>query len=49
MFEEIIRLAKENHVNRIELTSRKEREKARKIYLDYGMSIKDTDLFELEL
>ena len=49
MFEEIIKIAKENNINRIELTSRKEREIARKIYLDYGMTIRDTDLFELEI
>ena len=49
MFEEIIRLAKDNGINRIELTSRKERVAARKIYFDYGMSVKDTDLFILDL
>ena len=49
MFEEIIRIAKENKVNRIELTSKKERVEARKIYLDYKMTIKDTDLFVLDI
>ena len=49
IFERVIELAKEKNINRIELTSRKERISARKIYLDYGMKIRDTDLFELEL
>ena len=49
IFEKIIEIAKNNNIDRIELTSRKERETARKIYLDYGMVIKDTDLFVLDL
>ena len=49
IFEKILQIAKDNNINRIELTSRKERIAARKIYLDYGMTIKDTDLFVLEL
>ena len=49
LFEEILKLAKDNNINRIELTSRKDRTSARKIYLDYGMTIKDTDLFILDL
>ena len=49
MFEEVLKLAKENNINRIELTSRKDRIEARKMYLDYGMEIKDTDLFIKEL
>lgn len=49
IFEKIIEIAKENDINYIELTSRKERTAARSIYLDYGMKIKDTDLFILEL
>lgn len=45
MFEEVLRIAKEDNIDYIELTSRKERETARKIYQEYGMTIKDTDLF----
>ena len=45
MFEEVLRIAKEDNIDYIELTSRKEREAARKIYQEYGMTIKDTDLF----
>lgn len=45
MFEEVLRIAKEDNIDYIELTSRKEREVARKIYQEYGMTIKDTDLF----
>lgn len=49
MFEEIIKIAKEDNIDLIELTSRKERIDARNIYLDYGMQIKDTDIFVKEL
>ena len=49
IFEKILEIAKENNINCIELTSRKERISARKIYMDYGMTIKDTDFFVLEL
>ena len=49
LFEEIIKIAKDNNINRIELTSRKERVEARKIYLDYKMTIRDSDLFVLDL
>ena len=45
MFEELLNIAKENNIDYIELTSREERTAARKMYLDYGMTIKDTDLF----
>ena len=49
IFEKIIEIAKENGIDSIELTSNKKRTIARKIYLDYGMIIKDTDLFIKEL
>ena len=49
MFEKVIELAKENNIDNIELTSNKERIDARKMYLDYGMVIKDTDYFILQL
>lgn len=49
MFEKVIELAKENKIDNIELTSNKERIDARKMYLDYGMVIKDTDYFILQL
>ena len=49
MFEKVIELAKENNIDNIELTSNKERINARKMYLDYKMAIKDTDVFVLHL
>lgn len=49
MFEKIIEIAKENNIDYLELTSRKERKEARKMYLDYGMNIRDTDVFIKEL
>lgn len=49
IFEKVITIAKENNINYIELTSKKERIRARKIYLEHGMTIKDTDYFILEL
>lgn len=45
MFEKIVELAKENHINYIELTSNKDRVAARRLYLNCGMSIKDTNVF----
>lgn len=49
MFEEVLRIAKDQNIDKIELTSRKDRINARNIYFDYGMIIKDTDLFVKEL
>ncbi len=45
LFEEIERLAIDENVSRLELTSNKKREVARQLYLNEGMNIIDTDLF----
>jgi len=45
LFEEVIKIAEKDNIDYIELTSKKERKNARKIYIDCGMKIKDTDLF----
>ena len=45
MLEKIIEIAKENKIDYLELTSKKERVNARKLYLEIGMVIKDTDIF----
>lgn len=49
MFEKIIEIAKENKIDYIELTSNKDRVFARKLYMSYGMIIKDTDVFIKQL
>ena len=45
LFEKILNIAKEDNVDYIELTSREDRVEARKMYLAYGMTIKDTNVF----
>lgn len=45
LFKEIERIAKEEKIDNIQLTSSKKREYARKMYLKENMEIKDTDLF----
>ena len=45
MFQEVERIAREEKVDFLELTSSKKREFARKMYLNEKMEIKDTDLF----
>lgn len=49
MFQEIERLAKEEKMDYIELTSNKKRCYARKLYEKQNMKIKDTDIFIKEL
>lgn len=49
MFQEIERLAKEEKMDYIELTSNKKRCYARKLYENQNMIIKDTDIFIKEL
>ena len=45
MFDKVVEIAKENKIDFIELTSNKNRIDARKMYLNCGMTIKDTDVF----
>ena len=45
MFEQVLKIGEEEKVDFIELTSSKKRVNARKMYLKYGMEIKDTDIF----
>ena len=45
LFEEVLRIGKEEKIDYIELTSSKKRVNARKLYLKYGMEIKNTDVF----
>lgn len=49
MFNKILEIAKENNIDYIELTSNKDRINARKMYLNMGMKIKDTDIFIKEI
>ena len=48
-FNKIVEIALENNIDYIELTSKKERVRAREMYLKQGMNIKDTDVFIKEL
>lgn len=45
IMEEVFKIAKENNIDYVELTSNKDRVIARKMYQDLGMNIKDTDIF----
>ena len=45
MLKEIEKIAKEEHIKRIELTSNKKRVCARNLYQKWGMEVVDTDLF----
>ena len=49
MFEEIVKDARNNGIDYIELTSGQKRQAARKMYMDCGMTIKDTDVFLMKL
>ncbi len=49
LFKEVEQIAKNENVNYLELTSNKNRESARKMYLSEKMTIKDTDIFFKEL
>ena len=49
LLKKIEEIAKENNVDYIELTSNKERERARKMYYNFGMKNKDTDIFIKEI
>ncbi len=46
---EIIRLAKESKVLKLQLTSNQQRVAARNLYQDLGFQIRDTDVFVLDL
>ncbi len=45
LFDEVERMAKEEQIDHLELTSNKKRENARKLYFNKQMEIIDTDLF----
>ena len=49
MLNEVERIAKEENVNKIQLTSNKKRIVARNLYHKWGMEIVDTDLFSKDL
>lgn len=49
LLNKIYEIAKENNINFLELTSNKKRERARKMYINFGMKIKDTDIFIKEI
>ena len=49
MMLEVMKIAKEENYNRIQLTSSKKRVSARALYQKLGMKIKDTDIFIKEL
>lgn len=46
---EIKRVATEEAIDRLELTSNSKRCYARKLYISFGMTIRDTDVFEMDI
>jgi len=48
LLKKVLEIAKDNNIDFIELTSNKNRERARKMYLKFGMKIRDTDIFVKE-
>ena len=49
IIKEVEKIARNENINYLELTSNKNREYARKMYLNEGMTIKDTNVFVKEL
>ena len=49
IIKEVERIARSENINYLELTSNRNREYARKMYFNEGMTIKDTDVFIKEL
>ena len=49
IIKEVERIARSENINYLELTSNRNREYARKMYLNEGMTIRDTDVFFKEL
>ncbi len=49
IIKEVETIARKENINYLELTSNKNREYARKMYLNEGMTIKDTNVFVKEL